>query len=426
MQKVLIPIVLLFSFLIYGQEEATYSKRVLEDTEVDLLFSYYDQDGDNAAVTGGEGTQELTDVTSTIVVKMPLNNDDVLTVDVGISAYTSASSSNVNPLDGDFNKAVNPFNASSGASKSDKLIHFKASYEHSSEDRNKIVGASLYAAKEYDYSSVGIGASYAYLFNEKNTELSISGQVFLDKWKPQYPIELRQGFFDSRVTGTGTYSPNFTEFSDENRNTYSVSLGLSQILGKKVQGSLFADIIVQSGLLSTPFQRVYFGDVNDFFIDDFQLADGVEILPDNRVKIPIGGRLNYYISDAFVVRSYYRFYTDDWGITSNTASIEVPIKLNNVFTLYPTYRFYNQTESEYFYEKEAAVSTLAYYTSDYDLSEFISHQYGAGLRYKDIFAKQRVFGFGLKAIDVRGTMYNRDNGLDSFIVSLGATFVNVN
>lgn len=427
MQKVFIPIAMLFSVVFYAQEteEATYTKRVLEDTEVDLLFSYYDQDGDNAAVSGGEGTQELTDVTSTIVVKMPLNNDDVLTVDVGISAYSSASSSNVNPFDGDVTKKASPFSASSGASKSDKLVHIKAGYEHSSKDRNQIVGANLYAAKEYDYSSLGLGVSYVYLFNEKNTELSFSGQVYLDTWKPQYPTELRAGFFDSRVTGNGTYSPNFTAFTDENRNTYSVSLGLSQILGKKVQGSLFADVIVQSGLLSTPFQRVYFGDVNDFFIDDFQLADDVEILPDNRVKIPIGGRLNYYVNDALVVRTYYRFYTDDWGITSNTASIELPIKLNNTFTLYPTYRFYNQTAADYFYEKEAAVSTLEYYTSDYDLSKFVSHQYGAGLRYKDIFAKQKFFGFGLKAVDVRGTMYNRDNGLDSFIVSLGATFVNM-
>ena len=29
---------------------------------------------------------------------MPLNDDDVLTIDSGISAYTSASSSNINPF----------------------------------------------------------------------------------------------------------------------------------------------------------------------------------------------------------------------------------------------------------------------------------------------------------------------------------------
>ncbi|MBT8299208.1 MAG: hypothetical protein KJO52_12815, partial [Maribacter sp.] len=75
----------------FTQEDNTgsYQKRVLETAEIELLFSYYDQDGQNAAVSGGEGTEELTDATSSIVVKIPLNPDDVLTVDAGISAYSS-------------------------------------------------------------------------------------------------------------------------------------------------------------------------------------------------------------------------------------------------------------------------------------------------------------------------------------------------
>ncbi|MCK0158529.1 DUF3570 domain-containing protein [Cellulophaga sp. F20128] len=423
LKSIIFGMLLLFSFVVNAQENTAYTQRVLENTEIDILFSYYDQDGNNAAVTGGEGTEKLTDAASSIVVRLPLNNDDIITIDTGISAYSSASSSNVNPLDGNANKEVSPFNASSGASQSDELIHFKGSYEHSSKDRNSRIGANIYAAREFDYFSLGFGANYAYLFNEKNTEVSVSGQVFLDTWKAEYPIELRDGFFDNRVTGSGTYSPLFNEFSNLNRNSYSLSLSVSQILGSKVQGSLFVDVIQQNGLLSTPFQRMYFGDRDNFFIDDFQLADAVERLPDSRFKFPVGGRLNYYVNEVFVLRSYYRFYTDNWGVTSHTASVEIPIKLNDVFTVYPSYRFYNQTKADYFYKKESAVSSLAYYTSDYDLSNFNAHQYGAGLRYKDIFAKLSVLGFGLKTLDVKGIIYNRSTGLDSFIVSLGTTFV---
>ena len=80
-----------------AQVDSTYKKRVLDKMEIQLLSSYYTQDGSNAAVTGGIGTEKLTDVTPTIVVSMPINDDDVLTVDLGISAYTSASSSNNEP-----------------------------------------------------------------------------------------------------------------------------------------------------------------------------------------------------------------------------------------------------------------------------------------------------------------------------------------
>jgi len=407
----------------FAQSDSTvYKKRVLESAEIDLLFSYYGQDGNNAAVTGGEGTEKLTDATSSIVVSIPINPDDVLTADVGISAYSSASSSNVNPFDGGPG-TVSPFNASSGASQSDALVHLNPTYSHSSDSRNSVWSCNAYIASEYDYSSIGFGGGYLGLFNEKNTELSISGNVFLDKWNPQYPTELREGFFDSRTIGTGTYSSSFTPFVDINRNSYSLSVGLSQILGKKVQGSIFADAVIQNGLLSTPFQRVYFGDVNDFFIDEFQLADDIERLPDSRLKIPIGARLNYFLSDRFVVRSYYRFYYDDWGITAHTANLEIPIKLSDSFAIYPLYRYYTQSASDYFYEKEGAVSTLDFYTSDYDLSAFDAHQYGMGFRYKDIFTKSKIWMFGLKTIDLRINKYDRSNGLSSFIATLGTTFV---
>lgn len=418
-----LPLVLLFFFVAYAaaQDDTSYQKRVLETSEVDLLFSYYNQDGQHAAVTGGEGTEELTDATSTIVLRMPMNENDVLTVDVGISAYTSASSSNVNPLDGGVN--VTPFDASSGESRKDLLAYVNPSYSHSSEDRNSIWSANAYLSSEYDYFSIGFGGSYTKLFNEKNTEITLSGKVFLDKWNPVYPIELRDGFFDNRITGNGTYNPIFSEFDKETRNSYSISLSFSQILTKKLQGALLVDLVSQNGLLSTPFQRVYFSDFEDFYIDDFQLADNVEQLPNNRLKVPVGGRLNYYLNDVVVLRSFYRFYWDDWGITSHTASLEVPIKMTDKFTLYPAYRYYSQTAADYFYPKEQALSTLEFYTSDYDLSNYNAHQYGAGIQYRDIFTTARVLNFGLKTIDLRFSQYDRSDGLNAFIITLGTTFI---
>lgn len=417
---------LLLLFAVTGisaqQTGTTYTKKVLESSELDFLFSYYNQDGNNAAVTGGEGTEELTDATSTIVLRVPINEDDILTVDVGLSTYTSASSSNVNPLDGG-NVVVSPFDASSGESSRDQLFYINPSYQHSSKDRNTIWSANAYLSNEHDYVSIGFGGSYTKLFNERNTEISISGRLFLDRWDAIYPIELRPGFFDDRIVGNGTYTPDFQPFDSETRDTYSLSLNFSQIVNKRLQGALFADFVVQNGLLSTPFQRVYFGDLPDFFIDDFQLADDVERLPQSRFKLPIGGRLNYFWNDFLILRSYYRFYWDDWGITSHTANIETPIKLSQKFTIYPNYRFYTQTAAEYFFPREAAASTLEFYTSDFDLSNYIAHQYGMGIQYKDVLGGVKVLAFGLKSVDLRFNQYNRNNGLNAFIVSLGTTFV---
>jgi hypothetical protein len=64
------------------------------------------------------------------------------------------------------------------------------------------------------------------------------------------------------------------------------------------------------------------------------VADAIEQLHDNRTKLAVGGRMNYYINENFVLRTY-RYYTDDWGITSQTASVELLIKITDKFTLYP-------------------------------------------------------------------------------------------
>ncbi len=408
-----------------------YKKRVLESIEVDFLTSYYAQDGDNAAVSGGIGTEELTDVTGTFVVSIPLNDDDVLTIDAGVSAYTSASSSNIGPFD---DGSADPFQASSGASSSDIWANLTGSYSHSTDSRNNIWSAKIAISSEYDYFSAGIGGSYTKLFNEKNTELSINANVYIDTWNAIYPTELRPFgengnglntslFAQNTITGNTNYKPLFSEFKDVGRNSYSLGFGFSQILHKNVQGSLALDFVHQKGLLSTPFQRVYFSDVADSYIDNFHLADAVERLPDSRFKLAVGGRLNWYLNEILTVRTFYRYYADDWGISSHTASIEVPVKITDKFTLYPSYRFYNQSAADYFRPYESALSTDEFYTSDYDLSEYSANQFGFGVSYTDIFAKAHIWKLGLKSIDLKFYQYDRDISFSSRILTAGFKFV---
>ena len=410
MKRLILIIILWNTFCVVGQEQQEterYKKRVLESTEVDYLMSYYTQEGSNAAVTGGLGTEELTDVTPTIVVSIPLNEDDVLIIDSSVSAYTSASSSNVDPFDTE--GLANPFVASSGASRNDVLTTFTGTYSHSSDDRNRVWSVNASIANEYDYFSVGFGGSYAYLFNEKNTEVSIKANVFLDTWNAIYPSELRD-------------NPAFIEFDDESRNSYSLGFGFSQILSRKLQGSLSLDLIQQEGLLSTPFQRVLFADVADQVVQEFTLGDDVERLPDTRFKIAMGGRLHYYVNEYVAVRTFYRYYTDDWGINSHTASIELPIKITDKFTVYPSYRFYHQTEADYFAPFNEHLSIQEFYTSDFDLSDFNANQYGMGISYTDIFAKAHIWKFGLKSIDFRYRYYERNSGLNANLFSGGFSF----
>ncbi len=443
---------LLVGFTVFSQESSDsiqFKKRVLESTEVDFLLSYYKQDGSKSAVSGGIGSEELTDLASNIVVAMPLNDDDVLTVDIGISAYSSASSSNINPFDN--GQKPTPWQSSSGASESDQLLSITANYAHTSDSRNFIWNADVSFSNEYDYNSVGIGGGVAHLFNNKNSEISLKVNAYLDQWQPIYPKELQQYIdfgtnfsngatvWDQNGQATTNYLPSaFQTISSVNRNSYSASFGFSQVLTKKIQVSVFFDVLQQQGLLSTPYHRIYFADKANYYIGQaqyipeyenesnagvYKLADDIERLPDNRFKLPIGARLNYYINERFVLRTYYRYYTDNWDIQSHTASIELPIKVSERFTVFPTYRFYTQTQSKYYAPYETHLSTEKYYTSDADLSGFDANQYGFGINYTDIFTGGKIWKLGLKNIDLRFNHYQRSDNLTANIATIGFKFI---
>ncbi|PVX47622.1 uncharacterized protein DUF3570 [Flavobacterium sp. 103] len=475
----IIKVLFLFLFLIasisYGQEKdstVVFKKRVLESTEVDFLASYYDQDGIHSAVSGGIGSEKLNDFATNITVAMPLNDDDVLTVDLGLSAYSSASSSNINPFNststgasgssgGDDDNGTNfsnptPWLASSGASKSDQLLSAVATYTHNSDDRNFIWNGDVSFSNEFDYTSVGFGGGVTKLFNDKNTEVSLKGNVYLDQWRPIYPTELHeyslygsnfqnQGYLngvtilDQNGQPSKDYLPSkFETISSVNRNSYSASFAFSQVLTKNFQFSVFFDVLQQQGLLSTPYHRTYFADKSHYYIGQpqyineytspgnvgvYELADDIERLPDNRFKLPIGARFNYYINEHFIVRTYYRYYTDDWDLKAHTFNIEIPVKISDKFTAYPMYRYYTQTQAKYFAPYQTHLSTEQFYTSDFDLSTFSANQYGFGVSYTDLFTKAQIFSFGLKNIDFRFNHYVRSDGLTANIGTIGFKFV---
>lgn len=470
-----------------------YKKRVLESTEVDLLMSLYNQDGSHSPVNGGIGTEKLKNGTPTIVISIPLNDDDILTIDAGISAYTSASSSNINPfksvasnlknasINGTFNisgasrggggtvvqpttyspvyykPAGTPWLASTGASQSDVLKTIHADYSHSSESRNFVWGTNASFSTEYDYTSFGVGGNLTGLFNEKNTEIGLKGSAYFDQWRPIYPTELREyneygsnfqsyGYFKgvTVMNGQGSastlYLPSeFVPWDLKGRNSYSLSFFVSQIINRKMQGAFFFDLVLQNGMLSTPYHRIYFADKQNYFIGFssyiskytsvsntgvYQLADDIERLPTARYKFPFGTRLNYYVNEYLSLRTYYRYYLDNWGLKAHTINLDLPFKISQAFSITPSYRYYRQNQVDYFAPFETHLSTEEFYTSDYDLAKFISKQYSIALNYTDIFTAFKISMMGFKNVNLKYSHYTRSDGLKANIFTLGFKFIN--
>ena len=370
-----------------------YKKKALSFEEANIVSSYYHQEGIHSAVTGGIGTEKLSDVANVFDFKLSRYDGKGKKItyggELGVDYYTSASSDKIDTR-------------VSSASSSDVRVYPSISYQVANEVNRSGYGGNLAFSKEYDYLSIGGGVNYNKSSKDNNTEFSVKAGAFIDTYTIIVPEELRstEVLTDRRRGIAGT----------KGRNSYDLSMSLARVLTRKFQMAITMDLAYQSGFLATPFHRVYF--------QDGSLSR--EVLPGTRLKTPVSVRANYFVGERFIIRSFYRYYQDDWGLHSNTLQIETPIKLTPFLSITPFYRYYKQSAIDYFAPYQESSVQSEYYTSDYDLSDFRSDFYGIGIRYTPF--KTILNTFALSMIELRGAAYDRSDGLSANIITLNLQF----
>jgi len=384
-------------------DSSSYQSRKLKVDEVNMVSAYYHQDGDHSAVTGGNGTENLTDFANTI--ELQLSNyskggrKNTFLFELGVDHYTSASSDKIDP------------NTISSASRQDTRIYPSLNWTTSNEKTGNALGFTGSYSHEFDYQSFGGGFNLTRTSKNKNTEFDLKLQAFLDTWQVILPIELRPPPYNQSPVGGGRGDKGLRgPLSYAPRNSFSSSFSLSQVINTRLQVLLIAEPSYQHGLLATKYQR-------DYFTDGSERAEN---LPDSRYKLPIAARVNYFLDDRYIIRAYYRYYMDNWGIRAHTAELEIPIKLSAFVSVSPFYRYNTQIGTRYFAPYGQHLASDTYYTSDYDLSSLHSNFLGTGIR---ISPPHGIFGWqSLNTLEIRYGHYIRSTDLTSNILTLNLKF----
>ena len=267
-------VALLKSFSQQVPDSSGFQNKKLKVEEINLVSSYYTQNGDHAAVTGGIGTQKLTDIANVFDIKLAKYDRKLrkhtFDVEVGIDHYTSASSDKVD------------LKANSSASYADTRIYPSLTWSMENEKKGSTFSAGVSSSSEFDYTSYGANIGFSKKTKDRNGEFSARLQGYFDQVHLIAPEELRN-------TGAAK------DHGSEGRTTLAASLSWSQVINKNLQVMFLADLVNQQGFLSLPFYRVYFGDGSVH----------QEKLPDSRLKLPLGFRANYFLGDRFIIRTYY-------------------------------------------------------------------------------------------------------------------------
>ena len=418
---------------------AAYSQRVPADTtgfksrrlkidEVNILSSYYNQTADKSAVSGGDpgprGIGNVTDISNGIEIKMvgwdPKGRKNSLNGGIGMDNHTAASQAYVD---------------SSGHGKSTGTrIYPTLDWTIENEQKGTSFGIGAYYSAEHNYyHSIGLNTSFS-AKTKHNGEFSAKLSGYFDKIVMITPSELipvdsskisgipstdsviyittASGRTEALSVSTGQVvgKGKRVEIPTSNRDSYSASFAFTQIINQRMQGALLVDLAYQTGYLGLPFHRVYFADSSTAV---------VEKLPSQRLKLPIGLRLNYFLGDKVILRAYYRYYMDNWGVKSHTASLEVPIKITPFFSISPFYRYYIQTAATYFAPYKTHTPADEYYTSNYALSAFSGHYFGTGVR---LAPPGGIWKTQLSVLELRYGHYSETTDLVSNVIALNLTF----
>lgn len=338
----------------------------------------------------------------------------VFTTPSGESSYTAQPGET--PLDGSFKDTRVALGA-------DWTVPF---------NRTSRVKLGLNGSTEYDYLSLGVSATYLQDFNNKNTTLTAGLAYNNDTISPVGGVPLalspmRQPGETNRVGG------------DDTKTVTDLILGITQVINRKTLMQLNYAMGMQDGYLTDPYKIVTVVNPVTGLPDNTALlnvnADALpyvyEKRPDSRQTNSIFFKTTHHFTRD-VVYFTYRYFWDDWGITSNTFDLKYRYEIGRSY-LQPHVRYYLQDAAD-FYRHNLVQGTdvdangnalLGNVSSDYRLAKLTTTT--LGLKY----------GYALgdnSELSIRGELMNQsvDDGdvpageetpdLDAIILNAGYSF----
>lgn len=247
--------------------------------------------------------------------------------------------------------------------------------------RNETTVTAGYS-KESDYSSSSVSASKLWWADRrKNRSYTLGGSYI----------------YNESYVFNGSYAD---QVIDKN-HAFDIEAGINQTLSASSTATVSVFASHDSGYLSNHYQTILRAiDVNhDGVIERFsEIFLAGELRPEERLGKGINASWIKQWDNWITSQLGYRFFDDDWGITSHTMALNLDIPVHGFFglnsaeskstqwSLLPAYRYYSQSQA-FFYKNPYASNQQALFgedgpaSSDERLSEFVAHRFELGLQY---------------------------------------------
>jgi len=210
------------------------------------------------------------------------------------------------------------------------------------------VKLGLNASVEFDYLSLGVSGSYIQDLNNKNTTLTASLAFNNDTYTPEGGIPITLSPMRQANTGTNR------EGSSDTKTITDFLVGITQVISRNTLIEANYSYGISDGYLSDPFKIVTVVDPVTGLPDNSVLGaiDGnnlpyiYENRPDSRQRNNLFFRVAHHLTQD-VIHFSYRYFWDDWGITSNTFDFKYRYEMGRSY-LQPHVRYYLQDAADFY------------------------------------------------------------------------------
>lgn len=318
------------------------AQTIPENFTASYRFTEYKEDDQAASTTlDGESVQRYDINIHQFSLVAPVSSEISLNLDASTETMSGASPWVV------VNDNGKPVQVMSGATieESRDDISFAANFYQ----EKARIGLGIARSTENDYESNSANINASIWFNGKNTT-----------------IDAGFGFSDDEITPT--QAAGITRVSNEEKSSESFSLGFSQVMNKTLLLGAGFGYATYDGYLSDPYKLAEVGGVRR-----------PDSRPDSKNQIALDFKLRKYIPNySAAIHADYRFYDNNWGISSHTLGLGWYQNINT-WQLSTSIRWYDQSAANFYRNFYTTERADGYYSSDYRLSAYGALSYRLGL-----------------------------------------------
>jgi hypothetical protein len=188
------------------------------------------------------------------------------------------------------------------------------------------------------------------------------------------------GFFHDVISQTGGQTPdpmsdidNGRFFDEGERNTFQLIFGATNVVNPTTVWQNNIWMMFSDGYHTDPYKVISIANN-----DDVELQRLYESRPDSRERMAYYSEAAHQLNNGQSIHLSYRYYTDDWDIKAHTIEYRHRFQLSGAQYIEPHFRFYTQSEAEFFHRSLPLFERVPQYASaDYRLDELETITLGA-------------------------------------------------